>query len=181
MPPNSTSTATTTWNERANIENLIPTIRNTLQQIPHEIIVVDGNSSDGTFQIARLLADVAVTKSREGQTKGLLHGMHIAKYPVIVTIDADLENNPEHIPRLIQQTAKFDIVVASRTKLPRISEVVASKTIGKLLGVGWHLLQLQSIPKGNSLKIRSERRGNIRRRVSRYRQEKRTNNRRDKI
>ncbi|MCJ7559310.1 glycosyltransferase family 2 protein, partial [Candidatus Bathyarchaeota archaeon] len=108
---------------------------NTLQQIPHEIIVVDDNSSDGTFQTARLLADVAVTKTREGQTKGLLHSMQLAKHPIIITIDADLENNPEHVPTIIQQTAKFDIVVASRTKLPRISEVIASKTLGKLLGV----------------------------------------------
>jgi dolichol-phosphate mannosyltransferase len=132
---NGVSIVTTTWNERANIEKLIPTIRNTLQQIPHETIVVDDNSSDGTFQTARLLADVAVTKTREGQTKGLLHGMRLAKYQTIITIDADLENDPTHIPTLIQQTAKYDIVVASRTKLPRISEIIASKTLGKLLGV----------------------------------------------
>ena len=65
------------------------------------------------MQVAQRLADVAVTKKREGQSKGLLYGMRLAKYPVIVTIDADLENDPTHIPRLIQQTAKFDIVVAS--------------------------------------------------------------------
>ena len=135
MSPNGVSVVTTTWNERANIQKLFPTIRNALQQVPHEIMVVDDNSSDGTFQTARLLADVAVTKKREGQTKGLLHGMKIAKHPTIVTIDADLENNPEHIPKLIQQTAKYDIVVASRTKLPRISEIIASKTLGKLVGV----------------------------------------------
>ena len=61
--------------------------------------------------------------------------MQIAKYPVIITIDADLENNPEHIPKLMQQIAEFDIVVASRTKLPRISEKIASKTLSKLIGV----------------------------------------------
>jgi dolichol-phosphate mannosyltransferase len=61
--------------------------------------------------------------------------MQLAKYPVIVTIDADLENNPEHIPELLQQITRFDIVVASRKKLPRISEKIASKTLGKLLGV----------------------------------------------
>ena len=135
MSPNGVSIVTTTWNERANIEKLIPTIRNTLQQIPHEIIVVDDDSPDGTIQTAKRLADVAVTKTREGQTKGLLHGMRLAKYPIIITIDADLENNPDHIPQLMQQIAEFDIVVASRTKLPRISEIIASKTLGKLLGV----------------------------------------------
>jgi dolichol-phosphate mannosyltransferase len=135
MVPTGVSIVTTTWNERENIERLILTIRNVLHEIPHEIVVVDDNSPDGTIQIAKRLADVAVTKKREGQTKGLLHGMHIAKCPVIVTIDADLENNPQHISKLIQQTAKFDVVVASRTKLPRISEKIASKTLGKLVGV----------------------------------------------
>jgi len=72
---------------------------------------------------------------REGKSKGLLYGMKLAKYPVIITIDADLENDPEHIPKLIQQIAEFDIVVASRTKLPRISEKIVSKTLGKLVGV----------------------------------------------
>ena len=110
-------------------------IRNKLQHVPHEIIVVDDNSSDGTFQTARLLADVAMTKTREDQTKGLLYGMHLAKYPVIITIDADLENDPEHIPKLLQRIAEFDVVVASRTKLPRISEKIVSKTLGKLVGV----------------------------------------------
>jgi dolichol-phosphate mannosyltransferase len=154
MVPTGVSVVTTTWNERTNIKKLIPTIRNTLQQIPHEIIVVDDNSSDGTFQIARLLADVAVTKPREGQTKGLLHGMRLAKYPIIVTIDADLENNPEHIPELLQQITRFDIVVASRKKLPRISEKFASKTLGKLLGVtdtfsNFKAFRKETVPKFN--------------------------------
>lgn len=129
------SIVTTTWNERENIEKLASAIRRVLQHIPHEIIIVDDNSPDGTLHVAKRLADVAVTKAREGQTKGLLYGMQLARYPVIVTIDADLENNPEHITRLIQQTAKYDVVVASRTKLPRISEKIASKTLGKLVGV----------------------------------------------
>lgn len=135
MFSNGVSVVTTTWNERENIEKLIPPIRNVLQQILHEIIIVDDNSPDGTIQVANRLADVAVTKTREGQSKGLLYGMKSAKYPVIVTMDADLENNPEHIPKLVQEISKFDLVVASRTKLPRISEKIASKTLGKLIGV----------------------------------------------
>ena len=135
MVPNGVSIVTTTWNERENIEKLIFSIRNVLQSLPHEIIVVDDNSQDGTIQIANRLADVAVTKTREGQSKGLLYGMQMAKYPIIITIDADLENDPADIPKLIQKINEFDIVVASRTKLPRISEKIASQTLGKLVGV----------------------------------------------
>jgi dolichol-phosphate mannosyltransferase len=135
MVPNGVSVVTTTWNERENIEKLVSAIRRVLQNLPHEIIIVDDNSSDGTIHVAKRLADIAITKPREGQTKGLLYGMQLAKYPTIITIDADLENDPIYIPELIQQTAKFDIVVASRTKLPRISELITSKTLGKLLRV----------------------------------------------
>jgi len=135
MVLNGVSIVTTTWNERENIEKLIPAIRRVLHEIPHEIIVVDDNSQDGTINVAKRLADVAVTKRREGQTKGLLHGMQLAKYPTIVTIDADLENDPVHIPEIVRQTTEFDVVVASRNKLPRISEIITSKTLGKVVGV----------------------------------------------
>src|SRR4030066_506429 len=135
MPFNGVSIVTTTWNERENLVKLVPEIRNVLKQIPHEIIIVDDDSPDGTIHVARRLADVAVSKKREGQSKGLLYGMKLARYPVIVTIDADLENSPAHIPKLIQQIREFDVVVASRLNLPRISEKIASKLLGKVLGV----------------------------------------------
>jgi dolichol-phosphate mannosyltransferase len=135
MIPNDVTIVTTTWNERENIEKLVFVLRRVLQKTPHEIIIVDDNSPDGTVEIAKRIAEVAVTKKREGQTKGLLYGMQLAKYPVIITIDADLENNPEHIPTLMRQIAGFDVVVASRTKLPRVSERIASKTLGMLVGV----------------------------------------------
>jgi dolichol-phosphate mannosyltransferase len=154
MVLNGVSVVTTTWNERENIEKLVSAIRRVLQDLPHEIIIVDDNSSDGTIHVAKRLADIAVTKPREGQTKGLLYGMQLAKYPTIITIDADLENDPIHIPNLIQQTTKFDIVVASRTKLPRISELITSKTLGKLLHVtdtlsNYRAYRKEAVPKFN--------------------------------
>lgn len=129
------SVVTTTWNERENIEELIRQVRSTLQSIPHEIIVVDDSSSDGTLDVAKCFADLAVGKVREGQTKGLLFGAKLAKFPVIVTIDSDLENNPEYIPRLLEKLSEYDLVVASRTVVPRFSERLASKTLGKMFGV----------------------------------------------
>jgi dolichol-phosphate mannosyltransferase len=129
------SVVTTSWNEVKNIEELIRRVRSTLQDIPHEIIVVDDSSSDGTLKVAERFADVAVGKIREGQTKGLLYGAKLAKFPVIVTIDSDLENPPELIPTLINEMVNFDLVVASRKVLPRFSEWWAGKTLGKLFGV----------------------------------------------
>lgn len=129
------SVVTTTWNEQENIEELIRRIRETLKSIKHEIIVIDDNSTDGTLETAKKLADVAVGKEREGQTEGLLYGAKLAKFPIIITIDSDLENSPELIPSLIEKLSLYDLVVASRTTLPRISEWWAAKTLGKICGV----------------------------------------------
>jgi dolichol-phosphate mannosyltransferase len=129
------SVVTTTWNERENIKELILRVRSALRDFPHEIIVVDDNSSDGTFDVAKCFADLAVSKLREGQTKGLLYGMKLAKFPVIVTIDADLENNPDFILSIANRLDESDLAVASRTVVPRFSERLASKTLGKMFGV----------------------------------------------
>lgn len=135
MTQDGISVVTTTWNERKNIEKLITAVREVLRDYKHEIIVVDDSSIDGTAEIAGNFADLAVKKPREGQSRGLLYGMQLAKYRIIVTIDADLENDPAYIPELLQRMNMFDIVVASRKEIPRVSEVVASKTLGKLVGI----------------------------------------------
>lgn len=132
---NGISVVTTTWNEKENIPELIRQIRDALKHTLYEIIVVDDASPDGSFEVAKRFADVAVKKEREGQTKGLLHGMKLAKYPLIVTIDSDLENNPDLILTLIKFVNEFDVVSASRTIIPRFSERLASRTLGRLLGV----------------------------------------------
>ena len=129
------SVVTTTWNEKENIKELILRVRSTLKDLPHEIIVVDDNSTDGTLSIAKQYADVAVGKIREGQTKGLLYGMKYAKFPIIVTIDSDLENTPELIPAIVKKLEEFNVVNASRTIVPRFSERWAAKTLGKMVGV----------------------------------------------
>ncbi len=129
------SVVTTSWNERENIEELIRRTRAVLKNIPNEIIVVDDSSTDGTLDVAKRYADMAIGKRREGQTKGLLYGAKRAKFPIIVTIDSDLENSPELIPALIEKLGVYDVVVASRMKLPRFSEKFAAQTLGRICGV----------------------------------------------
>jgi dolichol-phosphate mannosyltransferase len=126
------SVVTTTWNEKENITELIQRIKLTLKDIPHEVIVIDDSSPDGTFEIAKQYADTAISKQHEGQTSGLLFGAKIAKFPVIITIDSDLENPPELITKITQKLASHDVVVASRKALPRFSEKWAAKTLGKI-------------------------------------------------
>ena len=59
-----------------------------LSKVQHEIIVADDTSPDGTIEIAKRVAGIAITKPREGKTKGPLRGIQLAKYATIITIDA---------------------------------------------------------------------------------------------
>jgi dolichol-phosphate mannosyltransferase len=130
------SVVTTTWNERENIQALVAAVRAALEGVPCEVVVVDDSSVDGTFEAAQQCADVAVQKPREGQSKGLLAGMRLARFPFVVTIDADLENDPKCIPDLVGLAEEgFDLVVACRDVIPRFSERFASKTLGRLVWV----------------------------------------------
>jgi glycosyltransferase involved in cell wall biosynthesis len=129
------SVVTTCYNERENLQQLIPAIRAVLSGIPHEIVVVDDSSPDNSLEVAKRLADVAISKEREGQTRGLATGMRMAKYDAIVTIDSDLENDPKWIPVLASKLTDFDVLVGSRPELPRISEKVFSLIYRGKLGV----------------------------------------------
>jgi glycosyltransferase involved in cell wall biosynthesis len=142
------SVVTTSYNERDNLQQLIPAIRKVLAGTLHEVIVVDDSSLDGSIEVARRLADVAVSKQREGQTKGLADGMRLAKYNVVITIDSDLENDPKWIPNLADKLVDSDIVVASRPNLPRISERIFSRVYKGKLGVRDILSNFRAYRKG---------------------------------
>ena len=130
------SVVSATWNEHERLPALIQRVRQTLRNTPHEIIIVDDTSPDGTYALAMKVADKAICKEREGQSIALLSGITVASYPIVVTIDADLEKDPANIPRLLEALKKgYDLVVAVRPKLPRCSERLFSGTIGKKLGI----------------------------------------------
>ncbi len=131
------SVVTTTYNEVKYVRKFVLAVKSVLNDVPHEVIVVDDSSPDGTYEVAKEVADVAIKKVREGQTKGLLVGIEAAKYPVVVTMDVDLENPPQLIPELLKVfcEGRYGVLVACRDYLPRVGERLASKLLSKYLGV----------------------------------------------
>jgi undecaprenyl-phosphate 4-deoxy-4-formamido-L-arabinose transferase len=78
---------------------------------PYEIVMVDDGSADGSWaRIERLAATNPTLRgirlSRNyGQHSALLAGVRAAAYDVVVTVDDDLQNPPEEIPRLLELIA----------------------------------------------------------------------------
>lgn len=86
-----------------------------------EVILVDDNSQDGIDLIVAQLAKsypwlyVLVRKSKRNLSQSILDGFQHAKYPILITLDADLSHPPDKIPSLLEAlTAKVDMVIGSR-------------------------------------------------------------------
>jgi glycosyltransferase involved in cell wall biosynthesis len=113
-----------------------------------EIIFVDDGSTDGTFERMAALAArdgrVKVLKLRKncGQTAAMRAGIDHASGDILITLDADLQNDPADIPVLLEKIDQgYDLVVGWRRdrqdklvskKLPSLA---ANWLIGKVTGV----------------------------------------------
>lgn len=112
-----------TLNEARNIEPIIIRASEILEQakIPHELIVVDDNSPDGTWRLALELC-ASLPKLRvmrrvhdRGLASAVMRGWQASDGGVLGVIDADLQHPPEAIPRLWERIeAGVDLAVASR-------------------------------------------------------------------
>lgn len=111
------------FNEEATIDELLERVRRTLEQrgTSFEIVLVDDGSTDRTKEILARAAAAdprirVCTLSRNfGQAAALCCGIFESRGAVVVTIDGDLQNPPEEIPRLLDAlVAGVDVVTARR-------------------------------------------------------------------
>ncbi len=133
-----TAVVTSAYNESSTIAELVLRARRALEKLGGgEVIVVDGGSTDETPKVASRVADMVLELPGAGQTECLYEGIRAAEEDIVVTIDADLENPPELIPVLVRQlmARRLDVLVASRTWLPRPSEVLASIILSRAVKV----------------------------------------------
>ncbi|MBW8040472.1 MAG: glycosyltransferase family 2 protein [Planctomycetes bacterium] len=111
-------------NEQDNITPLYEQITQTLTgKYNYETIFVDDGSSDNSFNILSELQKsdnkVRVIRFRKnfGQTAALAAGFAHARGSIIVAIDADLQNDPADIPKMIDKLNEgFDVVSGWRKK-----------------------------------------------------------------
>jgi len=105
-----------TLNEAGNILEAIETIQKSLIY-PNEIIIVDGNSTDGTKEIVKQLGYCRlIVEPRRGYGLALLTGMKNAKGNIIIMVDGDGTYEVRHINRMIAKMIETDadMVLATR-------------------------------------------------------------------
>jgi dolichol-phosphate mannosyltransferase len=110
-----------TFNEAANVENLLGLLDQALSGIVWEAIFVDDDSGDGTAELIRTIGRsnirvrVLQRLGRRGLSSAVIEGMMATSAPVLAVIDADLQHDETILPRLYAAVRDgADLAVGSR-------------------------------------------------------------------
>jgi glycosyltransferase involved in cell wall biosynthesis len=107
------------YNEEENLRRLNTKIFEAMAQLGHsfEVIYVDDGSSDGSLKLLEEFAAadnrvrVVAFRRNYGQTAAMAAGIHAARGEVLIPMDADLQNDPADITRLLQKLEEgYDVV-----------------------------------------------------------------------
>jgi undecaprenyl-phosphate 4-deoxy-4-formamido-L-arabinose transferase len=130
------------FNEEENLPALINRIRPVMSALkrPWEIILIDDGSRDRSLEILKgftLNPEVRVVELTRnyGQHAAILAGFSIVRGGIVVTLDADLQNPPEEIPRLIDamEEGGYDVVgTIRRGRKDSLLRIVPSRSVNMI-------------------------------------------------
>lgn len=140
------------YNERESIGKLYEKLEKILPglNLKYEVLLIDDGSMDDTYsQLLKIhrknkLFKIIRFRKNFGQTAAMNAGFDYANGKVIITLDADLQNDPRDIPVLLRKLNEgYDIVSGWRKNrkdkaIRRFPSTVANKIISKLTGVHLH-------------------------------------------
>jgi len=141
------------FNEEPNLLPLHAKLDEALKSLGRsaEIVYVDDGSSDGSLRILRNIAEldprvrVVALRRNYGQTAAMAAGIDAAKGKVLIPMDADLQNDPADITRLLQKLDEgYDVVSGWRKNRKdkmvtrKIPSMLANRLISWIGGVPLH-------------------------------------------
>jgi undecaprenyl-phosphate 4-deoxy-4-formamido-L-arabinose transferase len=143
LPAPDVSVVVTIFNEAACVEELYRRTLAALEPGPRtfELIFIDDGSTDGTFAMLERLhrADPRVRavrfKRNFGQHPAMHAGLSRARGDVVVTMDGDLQNAPEDIPRLVEAVEAGNDVASGRRRVRKdpLGRAFPSRVINGML------------------------------------------------
>lgn len=141
------------YKEEESLQDLYKELTEVLTEIgrSYEVIAVDDGSDDRSFEILSQIHEVdnrwhIISFRRNfGQTAGMSAGFDAARGKAVITIDADLQNDPRDIPKLLAKWEEgFDIVSGWRQDrkenylIRRLPSKTANALISRTTGVHLH-------------------------------------------
>ena len=142
------------YNEEESLQGLYDALQEALQGMeqPWEVLLIDDGSRDGSGRVLRELHErdrrfrVVRFRRNFGQTAALAAGFDYARGDVVVTMDADLQNDPHDIPMLLatMEAGGYDVVSGWRIKRQdafltrRLPSSIANWLISRITGVHLH-------------------------------------------
>jgi len=124
MNPPQISIVIPVYNEAENLRELFQELMEVLEGLPvsFEVIFIDDGSQDQSGEILKDIAGkdgrvkVIFFEKNSGQSAAFAAGFRLAKGEVVITMDADLQNDPHDIPRLLEKIKDYDVVCGWREK-----------------------------------------------------------------
>lgn len=137
-------------NEAESLPLLAAQIKEALPDTPYELIFVDDGSTDDSWQVINDLheADPAVRglqlRANFGKAMALAAGFEHARADIVIMMDADLQDDPADLPKMLEKIdGGLDVVVGWKVERHdplnrRIFSFVFNKTVGLVTGVRLH-------------------------------------------
>lgn len=135
-----------TLNEEATIGQVLSDVRGHAD----ELLVLDGNSTDRTREIAEKMGVRVVLDDGRGKGSAIRHGLSVASHPIVVFIDADGSHEATDIPKLVApiRDGSADLVIGSRmtggsdelfSDLPEFIRLSGSMVINLAINYRWNV------------------------------------------
>lgn len=136
------------YNEEENLSLVYDEIVNVVKDHEYEIIFIDDGSTDGSLKPLKGLEKknnkvrIFSLRRNQGKAEALTLGFQKAKGDYVVTLDADLQDKPKEISKLLRERekGKWDVVCGWRKeRKDSLKKVISSKLFNNIVSIFWGL------------------------------------------